>query len=120
MGATHFDRSAIDHMREMSKTLKRDVVTQVVQTFLGEAPQLLNRLVEAVRSRNLKSVRDCSHYLRSGALGVGAVSLADACLELERHVEDASLERQAQLVTDIRKELIASLSDIKSEMARPH
>jgi two-component system sensor histidine kinase/response regulator len=76
-----FDPSALDKLRQLDGG--GDLVSQVVEVFLGELPTRRDAVRVALAQGDVGAAGRAAHALRSGALAVGATGLADACARLE-------------------------------------
>jgi histidine phosphotransfer protein HptB len=95
------DHSVLADLRTLQKPGAPDFVQQVVGTFLKKCRERLVCLEGAVVSRNLEVVRKEAHSLKSSCGMIGALRMAQFCLELE----DAPEPQIGQLVADLESEL---------------
>ena len=74
------DRASFDELRE---TAGADFVKELVQTFLEEAPGILQELRSAHAEGKADDFRRAAHSLKSNSLTFGALPLAALARELE-------------------------------------
>lgn len=60
-----------------------DVMRELIDTFLGEAPRLLDTMREGLAKQNLRELNRAAHSLKSTAATFGAARLSQICRELE-------------------------------------
>jgi HPt (histidine-containing phosphotransfer) domain-containing protein len=68
---------------ELQDTAGADFVTELVQTFLDDAPKMLAELREALAAGNADTFRRAAHSLKSNSLTFGALTLATMAREQE-------------------------------------
>jgi HPt (histidine-containing phosphotransfer) domain-containing protein len=72
---------------EVMRSLEADdpgAMSRLLRLFLTDAPAQLDALEKAYDELDSERVRNSAHYLRSGALAVGADHMAEAALVVER------------------------------------
>ena len=77
------------------QTLGADVVAEIFDLFLGDAPNRLMILQRAIENRSCDAVLREAHGLKGSALGVGATRLAHLCAAIEGDARDGQLDRAA-------------------------
>jgi CheY-like chemotaxis protein len=61
----------------------RESLKDLIQSFLEEGPELVNRLRQAVAANEADTLRRTAHTLKGSAADFGAVALASLCREIE-------------------------------------
>ncbi|XEB09201.1 ATP-binding protein [Xanthomonas sp. DAR 35659] len=89
------DIAVLDELRELAGSA---TTAQIVELFLGDAPQLIQRLEQAAAVPQLEPLREAAHTLKSSAANVGALALSAAALRIEAGVRAHQLERPAVAV----------------------
>ncbi|WP_425480298.1 ATP-binding protein [Xanthomonas theicola] len=89
------DIAVLDELREITGGA---TTAQIVELFLSDAPQLIQRLEQAAAVPQLKPLREVAHTLKSSAANVGALALSAAALRIEAGVRAHQLERPAAAV----------------------
>ena len=77
------------------ETLGADIVAEIVDLFLGDFPERLRKLQQAVNVRSKDAVLREAHGLKGSALAVGAARLASLCAAMECDARDGLLDRAA-------------------------
>jgi HPt (histidine-containing phosphotransfer) domain-containing protein len=72
-----------------------DVIAEVLESFLAEAPTDIDRIFTALESGDLTAARRAAHGLKGACLTVGAESLASACGRIEALPEGAAVPNPA-------------------------
>jgi HPt (histidine-containing phosphotransfer) domain-containing protein len=70
-------------LAELREILGQDLQATLLE-YLDDSSALIDVARRATLDRNMSSVRDCMHTLKSTSMVVGAVALADLAAELER------------------------------------
>ncbi len=89
------DIAVLDELRELAGST---TTAQIVELFLDDAPQLIQRLEQAAAVPQLDPLRDAAHTLKSSAANVGALALSAAAARIEAGVRAHELERPAVAV----------------------
>ena len=69
---------------ELQETTGAEFTAELVDTFLDEAPQLLEQLTAALAAGQADAFRRTAHSLKTNALTFGALTLAAKARELEQ------------------------------------
>ena len=80
---------------ELQDTAGADFVTELVQTFLEDAPRMLGELREALAAGNADAFRRAAHSLKSNSLTFGALTLGAMAREQELGGLDAAQQSNA-------------------------
>jgi len=99
---------------ELKQLSGEDVMDELIQAFLDEAPVMLGDLHAALRDQNIESFRRNAHSLKSNANTFGAEELASLAKELESLARDNQLGK----VGDKLDRLSASCAAVQSELKR--
>jgi HPt (histidine-containing phosphotransfer) domain-containing protein len=98
MGSEAFlDPAALEGLRELGGD---EFVTDLVDTFLADAPPLL----AALRGSDTDEVRRAAHTLKSNGATFGATRFADLCRELEMLARSGDLSGAPDLAARIEAE----------------
>ena len=80
MAQPTIDRATFD---ELKQTAGAEFVTELVDTFLGDAPSILGELRSAFAARDADRFRRAAHSLKSNGNTFGALTLGAMAKELE-------------------------------------
>jgi len=112
------DAKALNQIRALQQKGAPDLVGQVIQLYLTDAP----RLKEAMEAAGLRGdgdgLRKAAHTLKSSSANVGAMGLADLCRELERIGRQGELENIGPMLNELEKEYRRVLAALQKEAAR--
>jgi HPt (histidine-containing phosphotransfer) domain-containing protein len=70
-------------LRELEETTGAEFAAELIETFLQEAPAMLDELKSAAEASDADAYRRAAHSIKSNANTFGAVTLAEAALEME-------------------------------------
>jgi histidine phosphotransfer protein HptB len=76
-------------------------VVELVETFLRDAPALLQTLRVALENAEPQELRRAAHALKSNGRMFGATKLADLCQELEAMAKAETLARAPELLARV-------------------
>lgn len=108
----HPDAIALLHTLDESQP---GSTANLVRLFAADAPSLLSRIELGHERGDLGEINQAAHFLRSSALALGAMELAEAALRLE-HMDVAQLGSDAaracleQLRASLRDALLSLLA----------
>jgi signal transduction histidine kinase/DNA-binding response OmpR family regulator/HPt (histidine-containing phosphotransfer) domain-containing protein len=95
---------ALENIRALSQHGGDVLVQKVIRAYVGDAPQHLRTLRQAVGGQDADTVRRVAHSLKSASANVGAETLARLCKDLEQMGRNASVSGAATLLTDMEEE----------------
>jgi HPt (histidine-containing phosphotransfer) domain-containing protein len=93
-------------------------VEELLDTFLRDAPRLLEAVGAGLARDDADAVRRAAHTLKSNAATFGALTLAGACRELEHAAEGGSLDGLGALVERVEEEYRRLESALGAERRR--
>jgi len=103
------DPAALDELRGLGGD---EFVTELIDTFLADAPPLLASL----RGSDVEEVRRGAHTLKSNGLTLGAGEFAAACAELEdkaRSEDMTGAEELADRIERLYPQLVEDLAPLR-------
>ncbi len=74
------DKTTFDELKQMSGA---DFINELIDTFLEDAPKIIDELKSALKADNVDSFRRAAHSMKSNAATFGASQLAALAKELE-------------------------------------
>ncbi|HBI71552.1 MAG TPA: hybrid sensor histidine kinase/response regulator, partial [Massilia sp.] len=77
------------------------LVQKVINAYVGDVPQHLRTLRQAVGGHDAGTVRRIAHRLKSASANVGAEALAGLCKDLEQLGRADTVEGADALLTDM-------------------
>jgi two-component system sensor histidine kinase/response regulator len=98
---------ALENIRALSQQGGDALVRKVVRAYVGDVPQHLRTLRQAVGGQDADTLRRVAHSLKSASANVGADTLARLCKDLEQMGRNASVTGAATLLTDMEEEFQA-------------
>jgi HPt (histidine-containing phosphotransfer) domain-containing protein len=97
------DPEALEHLRAMVDG-DTDFLSELVNTFLTDAPKLLSRMRQAVEGGKASELRIAAHSLKSNSAEFGALALFELCKELEEMGKTKKLDSAAGLSAQAQAE----------------
>ena len=107
------DRATFD---ELKQTAGADFVTELVDTFLVEAPRMLDELRRALAAKEADKFRRTAHSLKSNSNTFGALPLGAMARELELSGMDPTKANEAALdaLAAEYSKVAAALTELKN------
>jgi len=78
------DRSVLDELRTLQEEGEPDIVTELIDLYLQEAPARLDAIRAAVSHRDASELVRAAHSLKGSSANLGAGPVSTVCGELER------------------------------------
>jgi len=103
---SELDQRALAALREIGGD---DFVADLVDTFLNEAPALL----QALHGTDAAEVRRAAHTLKSNGATFGAPGFSELCRELELQAQAGDLTGASALVGRIESEYAAVAAELR-------
>ncbi|HAV36265.1 MAG TPA: hypothetical protein DCX52_07895 [Massilia sp.] len=101
------NRAALEKIRALSRSGGDVLVQKVVDAYVGDVPQHLRTLREAIGGHDPGTVKRIAHSLKSASANVGAETLAGLCKDLEHLGRADSVEGAELLLDDMEHEFQA-------------
>ncbi len=108
------DNKVLDNIRALGGDDSDDILSQIVSIFLHDTPTQLEKLAEALRSGDTKSVQAIAHSLKSGCANLGAMRLSDVFKYLETQAREG-----CPFGEDLRPENIMAEFELVKEQLHP-
>jgi CheY-like chemotaxis protein len=77
------DAKALQAIRDMAGVAAEEILTQVIDSYLKDAPQLLQAISASVAQEDAIALRHAAHTLKSTSATLGATTLSQFCKQLE-------------------------------------
>jgi PAS domain S-box-containing protein len=103
-GAPAVDPSALDSFARELGGAAAEVVAEIVETFLSDAPTLIGQMREAVRTSNPIVLDRASHTLKSSSATVGALVLSARCRAIEEEARAGHATGLGEAVEAVERE----------------
>jgi PAS domain S-box-containing protein len=101
------DGPAIESLREVGGD---DFLAEVIDTFLADAPTLLQAAHRAIAESDDAELRRAAHTLKSNGATLGAAEFAELCRTLEQHAKEGRLAEGPRLLARV-EEAYRALAD---------
>jgi len=112
------DTSAIELLRQLRRPGKPDPVAELIDMFVRDTPERLQKLRTAVAQYNAEDLAAVAHNLRGCASSIGAAHLANLCQKLEENAERRAVQISTPLLREIESEFDRVCSALAIEKTR--
>ena len=90
----------------------RSSMTELIESFEGEAPRLMQQMQVASAAENLEALRRAAHTMKSSARDFGAVELSRLCEILEHQCRVGDLSGAPGLLEAIAPAFASTMADL--------
>ena len=111
---SRLDPEVLDRLRQLTPPDEPDVLNQVLQLFLSDVPQRIERLRNALAAGDIIEVGRSAHSLKGSAGNIGAQALHEICSRLDSQARANDLAGAGPLVDEVSVEF----SKVESEIHR--
>ena len=110
MPNSEIDLTTFDELKQMSGA---DFINELVDTFLEDAPKLIDQLKTALAAKETDSFRRAAHSLKSNAATFGARRLSELAKELEMLGKEGKLADTGDRLHALEQAYQAAASELK-------
>jgi signal transduction histidine kinase/CheY-like chemotaxis protein/HPt (histidine-containing phosphotransfer) domain-containing protein len=114
-GEISLEADALQNLRDLGGV---EFLTEVVDVFLADAPELISSLRSSLERGDTEELRRAAHTLKSNGATLGAAEFAKLCHTVEQRARDGLLDGVPELVDQIEQEypsLQEALTSLRSE-----
>jgi len=104
LSSNPLDAKTLQALRKMAGPKATEVVPQIINNYLEEAPQLLQAIRAAAVASDAVALRETAHSLRGASANLGAVSLCQLCQALEATANAGSMIGALTKVSQVETE----------------
>jgi CheY-like chemotaxis protein len=97
----------VEGLRSMAGDDADEMLQELIQVYLEDAPQRLQAIQEAVDCSDLAALKQSVHALRSVSVTIGAMRLGALCEVLESNAKERNLQDAVTLASQIDTEFIS-------------
>jgi HPt (histidine-containing phosphotransfer) domain-containing protein len=87
-----------------------DLVKEVLEIYLRNAPEMIKRITNDISANNMKSLAADAHTFKGSSAQVGAVGIASLC----REIDDAIQNEQFGEIKQIYDRLIGAYKEVEA------
>ena len=117
---TPISEFALKEILELERVNAVGIFAKLIQTFLDEAPVMLEDLQTAVREEDAGRVARAASTLKTASLKVGGEPLAAVCEELDRRGQSESTDGAVALMTKLAKRYLALKGALEARLEKEH
>lgn len=113
------NNAQLESLRELNEPGEDDIVTELIDIFLAQSPEILNNLEIEVANKNADKVEKLAHKLKGSCANLGAEKLQKLCETLEDLGRSKDLEPQQDILTKIQESYKEACQILNTEWRRP-
>jgi HPt (histidine-containing phosphotransfer) domain-containing protein len=110
MPNSEIDLATFEELKQMSG---EDFIKELLDTFLDDAPKLIEQLKSAVAAKDVDSFRRAAHSLKSNAATFGAQRLSDLAKQLEMLAKENNLAETGDGLKALEQAYRAAAAELK-------
>ncbi|ATQ78328.1 hybrid sensor histidine kinase/response regulator [Massilia violaceinigra] len=114
------NRHALENIRALSKERGDALVQKVIAAYVGDTPQHLRTLRQAISGLDPGNLRKVAHSLKSSSANVGAETLAQMCKDMETLGRTDTTEGASGILTDMEREFQAVCHSLNALLEKEH
>ena len=103
-GVETLDEMVLQALRDMAGVADSEFLTEMIDSYLEDAVQLLQALSAAVGQGDAFSLKQAAHTLKSTSAALGAMALSRLCNKLEAMGHAGTMENAPTLVLQAKTE----------------
>jgi CheY-like chemotaxis protein/HPt (histidine-containing phosphotransfer) domain-containing protein len=116
--AESLDATVLAGLRGLQQPGAPDLLSQLIELFLGDAAPRLAGLAQAVAQGDARALERQAHTLKGSSANIGARRLARLCEDLELLGRSGELGRAPGLLTQLEAEFDRVRAALRAEMAK--
>lgn len=95
------DPRAWESILSLQRPGSPDLLAKIIDLYLKDSEQLVDKIVTAVESGDLPSLKDAAHSLKSRSATLGAWQVAEICGQLERGARTQTMDNAGTLAATL-------------------
>ncbi len=112
------DRRRLEHLAGMQDEENPRLVRELIDMFIEDAPQHLQRLRQSLARADAQALRQIAHRLRSSVENIGALRMSSLCDELENIGRAGTVEGAERVLASLERELERVSALLRAERER--
>jgi len=100
----HFNPNVLRTYTILQKSDQPDVIIKLIESYLKGASDLVLSMENAIDHRNSEDLFNASHTMKTNNSMVGAIRMAEICIELEKQARSGILDGSEELCAELTKE----------------
>jgi len=107
------DQATFEELKQMSG---EDFITELIDAFLDDAPNMLSNMQSALEAKDVESFRRNAHSMKSNANTFGATELGTLAKELEFMAKENNLEigNRLDILNEVYKKVAEELKGMRT------
>ena len=116
--ATVLDESVLADLRELQEEGEPDILEELIELYLEDAPSQIAALGEAVEAGEAHDVERIAHTLKGSSGNMGATRMAAICSEIEDVGASSALHKTPELLKQLEEEFGRVRATLRAKIAR--
>lgn len=109
---------AFDKLRALLGGEADGMISELIDIYLAETPQLLEKMIVAVESGNVSALHMAAHSTKSASANLGGAHLALLCEEIESQAHAGKLTPDLVVQANTAfADLVTALTEYQKELA---
>jgi signal transduction histidine kinase/DNA-binding response OmpR family regulator/HPt (histidine-containing phosphotransfer) domain-containing protein len=118
--STGVDAKVLKSFRQMVGENADEVLAEMIDCYLEDAPQLVSAIATAVAQGNAPQLRQAAHTLKSSSATLGAITLSHFCKELEVTARNGDTESGLNKLPQLQAEYEKVKTALQIERRKGH
>jgi diguanylate cyclase (GGDEF)-like protein len=114
--ASVLDKAALQQLRDLGETTGRNILKKVVNHFLNQASEYMEKLHHAQDVADAKQLQFLAHSMKSASANLGAMALSGYCKELETLAGKNKLAKVSPLIESVELSLAQAVHALNLEL----
>lgn len=115
--SVEIDLGLLAELAEYGEPGQDEFLAMVINTFRRTAPQLLERVADAIAANDPSCMEIDAHSLKSSSASVGAVTVTRLAQDLETAARKGEMARASLILDDLRRSLDAFDTAVEAYLA---
>jgi len=104
------DRATFEELKQMSGA---DFIDELVDTFLEDAPKLIEEMRSSLQTRDTETFRRAAHSFKSNSATFGAIRLSAMAKEMELLARDDKLDEAGDRLASLESSFEVVAEELK-------
>ncbi|MBW4580152.1 MAG: response regulator [Tildeniella nuda ZEHNDER 1965/U140] len=113
------DLTVLASFRQEMGEMGDEVIAELIDCYLTEAPLLLHTIRSAINQHDLKDMQRVAHGLKASSAALGAINLSQLCQALETIALSAPIDQSLAIIARLESEYKRVAAALKHEQLPP-
>jgi two-component system, sensor histidine kinase and response regulator len=112
------ERGVLENIRSIFGASGHEMLMNLIRIFIDDSPALLDKMSNALQTRDAVAMAKAAHALKSSSANLGAVSLAGFCRMVEDIARTDSTGSTESIIAQIQAEYVRVKKALEGELQR--